>query len=345
MIDREFGKNIIDRRVGKYDWFNEKNPNRLNLNIETWADVDRKTYMCWGDYWVKQELLKAFKKVGVNVSVKPVDADVTLYLWGSPFPIRESYPFFYNPYTYNVAWFYSNPSKMTRKELTRYDLVFCLSELYLKLIKDWTNNIYPEPLLSCTNFGVPKNKVKKNIDILFVGNARGGMEKGRVAVSWLDPPKNSVVKIYGHKWIRHEYMRKWYADIYWPFEKLNELYNRSKITLVDGHDDMNRLGFVQMKIFDVLASGGFVISSHNTGIKKIFGDAVPMYKSADEMNELIKFYLVNHNEREKKIASGMAVAVKEKYMHRAKKIVSVLAKKLQFNKKPIRMYGKNINVL
>ena len=123
------------------------------------------------------------------------------------------------------------------------------------------------------------------ISLLFVGNARGGLEYGRKAIYWLDPPGEMKVKIYGHKWHLSRYyssikkLDEWYAGQYWPYEELNVLYNRAKITLVDCHDDMAREGFVPMKIFDVIASGGFVISNFNSGIFKIFGDSVPQYKT------------------------------------------------------------------
>src|SRR5262245_30023131 len=76
----------------------ELNPKstKININVETWADVDKVTYMCWGDYWVKQNLKKSFTELGLNCEVHPNDADVTVYLWGSNFPTRKIWPFGYN---------------------------------------------------------------------------------------------------------------------------------------------------------------------------------------------------------------------------------------------------------
>lgn len=340
-----FGKNIVDRMSGKTPRdevdpifppksvkINKRKNNTLNLNIETWADIDNRTYACWGDYWVKQELIKEFTDLGVNVGVLPSHADATLYLWGAPFPIRKIYPFFYNPSSFNMAWFYSHPKRMIGEEAMKYDLIFCLSKPYTEIISQWWDNVYPESLIGCSNFSVPEDVWEKDIDILFIGNARGGNEYGRKAIEWLDVPDELKVSVYGHKWYNHEYMEKWFSGKYWPYEELNNIYHRSKITLVDGHEDMNELGFVQVKIFDVLSSGGFVISSYNSGIKEIFGDSVPMFKTKNEMNKLIRYFLKNDDDRESKILSGYGISSEHNFRKRAKKILSILEKKLVMKK-------------
>lgn len=302
--------------------FNERNNNQININVETWADVDSKTYMCWGDYWVKEKLLKAFSELDTNVNVAPQDADVTIYLWGSAFPQRHNFPFMYNPKTYNIAWFYSHPDKMTESEIKRYDTIFCLSKQYILVLnkKHWHENVISEPLLPCSDFKFPENRLKDNIDILFVGNSRGGLEFGRKAIYWLKPPAKTSVRIYGHKWYRQPQYSNWFADTYWDYEKLNELYNVAKITLIDGHDDMNKNGFVQVKILDVISSGGFPLPFYNTGMEYIFGNLIPMYKNKEQMNNMIKYYLENESER--KIITEKAKKIINKFSY--KRTASIL---------------------
>jgi len=293
----------------------------INLNVVTWADADANTYMCWGDYWVKENLVKAFTSLGINVEVSREDADVSLYLWGAPFPEVDR-RFGYNSKTYNVIWFYSHPDRMTKTEMARYDLVFCLSPKMLDILKfgEWHPNICGYHVPSCTDFSKPLIKPRKDIDVLFVGNARGGTEWGREAIYWLDRNSKLIIQIYGHKWNNgnYEYAKRWYAGRYWEYEKLNELYCKAKITLVDGHDDMNRLGFVPMKLYDILASGGFALAQYNCGIKDVFGDSIPMYKNKGEMNDKIDYYLKNQKERDKLSKKGFDIAIEGRFLDRAK---------------------------
>ncbi len=311
--------------------FKKRHDTKPNINVETWADVDAKTYMCWGDYWAKLKLMNALAKLGANCNVTPQDADATIYLFGSPFPQRNNFPYMYNPQTYNVMWFYSHPNKIIANpgELKRYNKIFCLSPKFIQFIKQqqWPCNLVDEALLSCTDFNIPEQKHKERIDILFVGNARGGLEYGRKAMHWLEPPPKIVVKVYGHKWYNHDYVHsKWFADTYWPYEQLNQIYNKAKITLVDGHEDMNQYGFVQMKIFDVLASGGFVISLYNTGMEEIFGEVIPMYKNQRQMNILINHFLKHPEDRYELMEKGREIALQYTYGKNAQVLLDDIRK-------------------
>jgi len=296
-----------------------------NINIETWADIDSQTWYCWGDHWVKEKLQQAFEELGANVGVEPKDADFTVYLWGSPYKQRVTWPYFYNPLpnNTNICWHYSHPTKMTPEEIRKYHIIFCLSKYHIPTIKPWHPNVMTEPLISCTDFKVPEVNDTPPIDVLFVGNARGGLQYGRKAVYWLDPPEGTKVQVYGHKWHSPNYhwMSQWYAGQYWKYEDLNLIYNKAKITLVDGHEDMADLGFVPMKIFDVLASGGFVLAAANKGIKEIFGNWVPQFENKREMNNLINHFLTHETERQEFSDRGRKIAERETFKSRAQTFI------------------------
>jgi spore maturation protein CgeB len=98
---------------------------------------------------------------------------------------------------------------------------------------------------------------------------------------------------------------------------LEKLYAASRITLTDHHPDMAREGFVSNKVFDILASGGFVISDNNPGIEKIFGNTVPQYESAEHLKHLVEFYLDHPGEREKLMLRGRDIALTHTYRARA----------------------------
>jgi hypothetical protein len=303
-----------------------KSIDTLNLNVETWADIDKQTYFCWGDYWAKRKLQEAFEGFGVNCNVHKDHADVTVYLFGSPYwKSREVWPWGYNPKSYNIVWVYSHPTKVTKEEMARYDLVMCLSEIFLPELQKIHSNVIMDPLISCTDMRPPEDwdgKYKR--DVVFLGNARGAFSFGRQGVFWLDPDPEWKIEVYGHKWFlqTYKYMHPWLCGQYWEYEKLPELYASSKIVLVDGHEDMQNLGFVPMKIFDVLASGGFPLVHYNNGVEDIFGDSVVMYKSKTEMNACIRKYLRDDDARLEKIAAGQIIANEHTYDKRAKQILN-----------------------
>lgn len=331
-----------------FDYNKVLNPNvgGIKINIETWADTDKNTYYCWGDYWVKQKLQNALRKLfNCDCEVPPNQVDATIYLWGSNFESRSKWPYGYNrTQGLNIAWFYSHPDNMKAQELRKYPVVFCLSELYIPKLQKSTHHsgIMPEPLLSCTDFTTP-NPIDQNIkylllekndyraDITFVGNARGALPYGRQAIKWLVPPENCKVQVYGAKWELAEYqnyIKTWYAGQYWPYEKLNDLYHNSKITLIDGHEDMNREGFVPMKLFDTLASAGFPLMVYNAGVDAIFQGTVEMYKDEYEMNEKIAYYLSHPEARVDKLIAGRQIALKHTYAERAKTFYQTILSKI-----------------
>jgi spore maturation protein CgeB len=80
---------------------------------------------------------------------------------------------------------------------------------------------------------------------------------------------------------------------------------------------MEREGFVSNKVFDILASGGFVISGKNKGLAPIFQDSVPEYESSEHLKEIVEYYLNNPEERRRLMAKGLKIAGMHTYAERA----------------------------
>jgi len=79
---------------------------------------------------------------------------------------------------------------------------------------------------------------------------------------------------------------------------------------------MAREGFVAVRIFDILASGGFCVSDSNSGINEIFGDSVPQYESPEHLRELIDFYINHPDDRLKLMEKGRKVALSHTWQKR-----------------------------
>lgn len=300
---------------------NSQNIKGLAINVRTWAETDCRTFLCWGDWWVKKRLEAAFTAMGHTVEVFPEFADITVYLFGHPFPRRDKYPFFYNPNSFNVCWFHSHPQKMTAEEMAKYNLVFSLSPSFIPQIKDMGPPV--EALEVCTDMRPPKKKPPFSHGVVFVGNARGALGFGREIIRDLHPVGYTPVVI-GCKWLaKPGFDRAWYAGQYWPYERLPDLYNSAAISLNDHHKPMALEGFLSFRILDVLASGGFCISDRAKGLDRFMDGTVPMFRNAEQLNRLVHRYLADDKARAELSARGMEIAHRHTYRARAEKIVEV----------------------
>jgi spore maturation protein CgeB len=152
-------------------------------------------------------------------------------------------------------------------------------------------------------------------DVVFVGNARTRRADGRSVVSDMGQTEFNF-KVWGHLW-DNLLPKKYYGGKYWDYQDLQKLYASSLITLNDHHHDMAREGFVSNKIFDILASGGFALSQYNAGIEGIFEDSVPQYESAEQLQDLVKFYMHSIKERRRLMLKGRRIALSHTYQKRA----------------------------
>jgi len=265
-----------------------------------------KTRLLWGDHWVKYELVRAFREIGYIITdEKP---NIVIHLFGSPHNLPEN--------VYSIGWIYSHPDKIKPRILKQYDKIFCLSSSFTEKIRKM--GFEAELMIGAT----AKQPVQKKIeyDILSVSNWRR-MSGGRKVIHDLGETSYNL-KIWGTRW-KGKIPQKYYGGEYHDNQKLNELYASSLITLVDCHADMAREGFVPVKIFDALASGGFCISDKNSGIEEIFGNSIPQYKSPDHLKELVKFYINYPDERLRLMEMGRKIALSHTWEKRAKQFLGI----------------------
>ena len=107
------------------------------------------------------------------------------------------------------------------------------------------------------------------------------------------------IDIYGVNWrdkLSDKYMH-WLKADQLENSELKYYYSSADIVLNDTREDMIEEGFISNRIFDVTACGGFIISDYIEGIEKIYGDAIPMYKTEEEFVKLIEYYLAHPEDR------------------------------------------------
>jgi len=211
-----------------------------------------------------------------------------------------------------MVWLYSHPDLVDPDNLNGFDRIFCASADFAPTLRAMGyENV--EIMYACTSkrpVGAPVSR-----DVIFLGNARGRRSDGRSIVGHVGHPDFDF-KVWGHRW-EAILPAKYYGGPYWPYQKLEELYASARITLNDHHPDMAREGFVSNKVFDILASGGFVISDGNTGLQRLFGEAVPQYESPGHLLDLIQYYLNHPRRRDRLRRQGRAIALKHTYRDRA----------------------------
>jgi len=260
-----------------------------------------------GDYWVKYQLTKEFEKLGYIVS--DVNPDVIIHLFGSPIKLPKN--------TLNIAWVYSHPNWVNPYILKQYDKIFCLSSSFAEKIKKWGFDV--ELMIGATD----KKPVQRDIkyDIVFVGNTHSAPERGKI-IQYLGRTSYNF-RVWGKGW-KKLIPEKCYGGQYFDNRKLSELYASSLISLNNHHEDMAREGFVAVRVFDILASGGFCISDKNSGIEEIFGDTVPQYESPKHLEELINFYIKNLDEREKLMEKGKKIVLSHTWRKRAEQFLTAI---------------------
>jgi len=259
-----------------------------------------------GDYWVKFELIKAFGEIGCAAT--DVAPDIAIHLFGFPAKLPKD--------ACRIIWIYSNPDRVNAKLLAQYDKIFCLSASFIRKINQM--GFEAEPMIGATAKRPVQTETK--YDIVFVGNVwRKFHHHGRTIVRDLgETPYN--FKVWGKGW-NDILPARYYAGQNFDNQQLAELYASSLISLADHLDDMRREGFVAVKIFDILASGGFCISDKNPGISEIFGDSVPQYESPEHLRELIDTYIQHPDQRLKLMEKGRKIALSHTWQRRAEQFL------------------------
>ncbi len=158
---------------------------------------------------------------------------------------------------------------------------------------------------------------EKSHDIIFIGNTKKNAI--RPVIRDLGHPPYRIT-VWGWGW-DGLIPSHWYGGVYYENSLLNELYARSKIVLNDHHEDMRREGFINPRILDVLASGGFVISDRVLGMDEFLDHSVVTYESPEDLQRAIHHYMREDNEREMLSRRGQNIAVQFTFAGTCRKII------------------------
>jgi hypothetical protein len=269
------------------------------VTISAFSDIEPNLSLqyTWGDYWFKAELTKAIGALGFAVVAPSYPPDVVLHIFGHPTDLSRFESAF------KILWIHSHPEKVTPSILAQYDRVTCISDTFAAEVQKmgFHCNVVQQGTSKRSVPGLPLR-----YDVVFVGNARSELRGTRQIVADMGLPDYDF-KVWGSGYC--ELPTRYWAGMYIDNGDLGTLYSTSRISLNDHRPAMAAAGFINPRVFDILAAGGFCVSDPNPAITDLFGDTVPQYTSPAHLRELVTYYLDHPEERQALAGRGHAIAI------------------------------------
>ena len=276
----------------------------------------------WGDTHFARALARALRALGQHVAVDARDEidrpsgrfdDVVVTLRGlaptNPVPSQVS-----------LLWVISHPELLTEDELRRYDRVFAASVAWAERCRDeW--DIPVEPLLQATDpglFSPDRAEPDTGPPVLFVGNSRRTVRAivNNAIEAGLD------LTVYGADWdgLLPAHVL---AGTYVPNDELARLYRSAGVLLNDHWPDMRDEGFLSNRLFDAVASGARVVSDDVAGLEQVFGGAVRVASTPEDLRRLVTADLdALFGTDAERTAAAARVAREHSYTARAERLLA-----------------------
>jgi GT2 family glycosyltransferase len=276
-----------------------------------------------GDYHFARALQRQFERRGLPTTVyfrpawkTPVSTrdDLTIHLWGR-------YPVERRPGQTSLIWILYHPELVTDELVAAYDLVLVASDRFARNIADRAR----VPVVSLHQAADPE-RFRPGLpgpahDLLFVGNSRGVR---RSILDDLTPTRHDLA-VYGGGWspdlLDLAYLRADSVDN----EDLPGYYASAAIVLNDHWREAAEAGFLNNRLYDALAAGGFVISDQVDGLQEEFDDGVVSYRDAADLIRLVDRYLADPAARAERAERGRrAVLERHTFSHRVDEILRLV---------------------
>jgi len=289
----------------------------IKMPIPSWNETKN-----WGDYHLALGLKKQFELKGYYCLLQVLPewdneegnaCDIVLVLRGlSRYKTKN--------HQLNLMWNISHPDKVSIDEYNAYNQVFVASEVWANILKK-SLITKVEVLQQCTDPEIFKAFEDKDgiyvNELLFVGNSRNIFRK---SLKYLLPTSYTLA-VFGTLW-------KQFIDVHYikgeyvPNDEVYKYYANAKIVLNDHWDSMRENGFISNRVFDVLACNGFILTDNVKGLDTMFNDIIITYESKTELQDKIKYYLNNEEERQRLSEKGRELVLsKHTYVNRVETIL------------------------
>ncbi|WP_371373429.1 glycosyltransferase [Sporomusa aerivorans] len=135
------------------------------------------------------------------------------------------------------------------------------------------------------------------------------------------------VDFWGSRWTEMEEilgcrLPREYVHGYLPYPEAYKVYNSADIVL----GLQNTTSQVTMRTYEILGSGGFLLTSNTPAVTDLFepGQHLAVAATPEETVETVQYYLDHPEEREKTRRQGQTAVACHSYKHRAESIVHLL---------------------
>jgi spore maturation protein CgeB len=222
---------------------------------------------------------------------------------------------------WNVLWFISHPDRVEPGECDDYDVIASASETHAReLAEQLGRPVHFLPQATDADSFRPGPSDPDFDNVLYVGNARWPQRR---APRWL-MRIGRPFDLYGKNWGTFPESR-FVRDEYIPNRDLACAYRSAKVVVADHHGTMRERGFVANRLFDVLASGGVVLSDDVHGLHDVLGDCVPTYSDAAELDRQLTTLVADEPLRRRLAGEGRrAVMAAHTLDHRARRILDLV---------------------
>ena len=298
-------------------------PNSMRIGVSTCAP-DWEKARFWGDTHLARGLMRSFRKLGheaseLNVSdwqgARAASCDVVIHLRG-----LERRPAARGQW--NLLWIISHPDKLEPYECDDYDVVASASRQHAEQLSAELGRPvhYLAQATDADTFKTGHHDGAYEDAVLYVGNAR---RPHRLAPRWL-MRNNRSFQLYGRLWDRFP-EAEFVSGDYIANQDLAAAYRSAAVVVADHHGSMRTSGFVANRLFDVLASGGVVLSDEVAGLQEVFGELVPTYSDARELESQLRILLGDSALRRRLATEGRRLVLSGHTLdHRARQWLELL---------------------
>lgn len=298
----------------------------------------------WGDFHFARSMRKQLLRKGQDVLIQyrpeweegADEADVVLVLRGKYRYIPR------NLDAFHVAWNLSHPEDVSAQEIRDFDVFGVASETHSAHLAQLHGSERIVPLLQCTDaeefnlsLSLPSRERR---GVVFVGNSRD-VERWCV-VEWAR--QNYPLKIWGRNWARWpDAQRRVVAD-YIDNEILGETYGKARMTLNDHWPDMRSNGFINNRIYDVLACGLPVISDYHPALAQRFGNVIAYYDAGASLQKVANQFVLEYPRLFDAVQrEAENVLVRDTFQARVDELLALVETRMQRSMRPSVAVGQS----
>jgi hypothetical protein len=298
-------------------------PDAMRIGVSTCAPDWTKAQF-WGDTHLARGLMRAFRRMGHETTELIAEdwdrpsassCDVVLHLRGlTRRPVARG--------QWNLLWVISHPDRLDPGECDDYDLVASASRQHAEQLTSELGRVvhFLPQATDADTFRIGPFDVDYATSVLYVGNSRW---PHRRAPRWL-MRNNRPFDLYGKNWDtfpEFEHLRRDYI----PNQDLAAAYRSASVVVADHHGSMRTNGFIANRLFDVLASGGLVLSDDVAGLPDVFGDLIPTYSDELELELVLQNLLDDATLRRRLVREGRRLVLANHTLdHRARQWLDLL---------------------